>query len=65
MKYVEKFILAYFINTTQFCILYKRYTNGMEILIKNIKHKELNKRMLLLNQVISKEKDKDKDTYLL
>jgi hypothetical protein len=63
--YIENFIKNYFINTTQFCIFYKKYNNGMEILIKNMKHKELNKRMILLNQIIYKEKDKDKDTYLL
>jgi len=60
-KFIENFILNYFINTTQFCIFYKQYNNGMELLIRNIRHREINKRMLLLNQIICK----DKDTYLL
>ena len=60
-KFIEKFILNYFIKTTQFCIFYKRYNSGMELLIRNVKHREITKRMLLLNEIICK----DKDTYLL
>ena len=59
--FIEKFILNYFIKTDQYCIFYKRYNNGMELLIRNMKHKQLIKRMLLLNEILCKEKD----TYLL
>ena len=60
-RYIENFILKYFINTRDVCLLYKRFNNGMEILIKNMKHKEINKRMTMLPKVLTD----DKDTYLL
>ena len=60
-RYIENFILKYFINTRDVCLLYKRFNNGMEILIKNMKHKDINKRMILLPKVLTV----DKDTYLL
>jgi hypothetical protein len=59
--FIEKFILNYFIKTDQFCIFYKRYNNGMELLLRNMTHKQLSKRMLLLNEILCKEKD----TYIL
>lgn len=60
-QFVENFVLNYFIKTTQYCIFYKRYDDGMEILIKNLRHREINKKMLLLNEILCK----DKHTYLL
>ena len=60
-RYIENFIIRYFINTPDFCLLYKRFNNGMEILIKNVKHREINKRMTLLHKILTD----DKDTYLL
>ena len=60
-KYLEYFIQTYFINSTDLCILYKRFNKGMEILIKNVKHREINKRMAFLKTILTN----DKDTYIL
>ncbi len=55
-KYVANFIQQHFIKTNYFCLLYKRI-NGMEILIKNLKHREINKRMILLKKLLSNNRD--------
>ena len=60
-KYIENFIQKYFINMTDVCLLYKRFNNDMEILIKNVKHREIDKRMTLLKQILTE----DKDTYII
>ena len=60
-KYIENFIQKYFINMTDVCQLYKRFNNDMEILIKNVKHREIDKRMTLLKQILTE----DKDTYII
>jgi len=60
-KYIEIFIQKYFINMTDVCLLYKRFNMGMEILIKNVKHREINKRMTFLKQILTE----DKDTYII
>jgi hypothetical protein len=60
-KYIENFIIKYFINMTDFCLLYKRFNNGMEVLIKNVNHIDINKRMTFLKKILSN----DKDTYIL
>lgn len=60
-KYIENFIQKYFINMTDVCLLYKRFNNDMEILIKNVKHREINKRMAFLKQILTE----DKDTYII
>ena len=56
-KYVEQFITNYFINMTDFCLLYKRFKNGMELLIKNVRHREINKRMALLKELLTNNKE--------
>jgi hypothetical protein len=60
-KYIETFILKYFINSKQYCLLYKRFNNGMEILIKNLKHRDINKNMTFLKLILRN----DKNTYIL
>jgi hypothetical protein len=60
-KYIEGFIEKYFIRSTEFCLLYKRFNSGMELLLKNVKHKEINKRMLFLKTILTN----DKNTYIL
>jgi hypothetical protein len=60
-KFIEIFIQKYFINTTDVCLLYKRFNNGMEILIKNVRHIEINKRMEFLKSIISN----NNDTYII
>jgi hypothetical protein len=56
-KYVEQFIIKYFININQFCLIYKRFNNGMELLIKNLRHREINKRMTLLKELLTNNKE--------
>ena len=57
-KYIEQFITNYFININQqFCLLYKRFNNGMELLIKNVRHREINKRMALLKELLTNNKE--------
>lgn len=56
-KYVEQFITNYFINMTDFCLLYKRFNNGMELLIKNVRHKDINKKMALLKELLTNNKE--------
>ena len=60
-KFIEIFIQKYFINTTDVCLLYKRFNNDMEILIKNVRHKEINKRMAFLKSIVSN----NNDTYII
>jgi len=59
-KYIENFILKH-LKMPDFCLLYKRFNNDMEILIKNVRHKDIDERMAFLKQILTE----DKDTYII